>query len=96
MSSVTLHGETASQTRYKFLVRRPDKWKQQLYLRGRGSLTARHVAGTMLSCRLSEEATAEDFDLPVEAVRECLRYCEENMELVLDEVCEERVRGGLD
>jgi hypothetical protein len=61
-------------TKYTYLVSRPDKWKKQLYLKGRGSLTARDVIGTMLSNHLTPEQTVQAYSLPVEAVLESLEY----------------------
>lgn len=84
------------QTKYKYLVARPDKWKKQFYVKGRGSLTARHVVGTMYANNLTVEETAKNYGLPVEAILECVRYYEENKELIDAEVREERIRGGLD
>lgn len=84
------------QTKYKYLVARPDKWKKQLYVKGRGSLTARHVVGTMQANNLTVEETAKNYGLPVEAILECIQYYEENKGLIDAEVREERTRGGLD
>jgi len=81
---------------YKYLEPRPKNWRKQLYVKGRGSLTARHVVGRMYSNNLTAEATARGYDLPIEVVLECIRYYQEHQELVDAEVREERRRGGLD
>lgn len=81
---------------YKHLVPRPHKGKKQLYVKGRGSLTARGIVGAMHANGLTPAQVAKNFDLPVEAVWECIQYYEENKELVDAEVWEERARGGLD
>ncbi len=86
----------AVETQYKYLVSRPHKWKKQLYVKGRGNLSARGVVGALYSNGLTPEQVAKDFDLPIEAVLECIQYYEENKELVDAEVREERIRGGLD
>jgi hypothetical protein len=86
----------AVETKYKYLVARPDKWKKQLYIKGRGCLTARHIVGTMMSNNLTPEQTAERYRLPVEAVLESLEYYQENKALVDAEVREERRLGGLE
>lgn len=83
-------------TKYKYLVSRPDKWKKQFYVRDRGSLTARDVYGVMVTMEWSPEQVAEDYNLPVEVVLECIEYCQENWDLISAEVREERIRGGLD
>lgn len=83
-------------TAYQHLTARPDQRKQQLYMKGRGCLTARDVVGTMLSNHLTLEQTAETYGLPVEAVREAWEYYQENRPLVDAEVREERRQGGLE
>jgi uncharacterized protein (DUF433 family) len=82
--------------KYKYLVSRPDKWKKQLYIKGRGNLTARDIVGTMMSNNLTPEQTAKAYSLPVEAVLEAWQYYQENKTLVDAEVREERCRGGLE
>jgi uncharacterized protein (DUF433 family) len=84
------------ETKYKYLISRPEKWKKQLYIKGCGCLTARHVVGTMLSNKLTPEETAKAYSLPVEAVLESLEYYQENKALVDAEVREERRLGGLE
>ena len=81
---------------YQYLIAREEARKTQLYIRGRGCLTARDVVGTMLSNRLTPEQTAEAYDLPVEAVREAWNYYEENQAQIDSEVREERRLGGLE
>jgi uncharacterized protein (DUF433 family) len=86
----------AVETQYKYLVSRPHPWKKQLFVKGCGNLTARSVVGAMYSNGLTPEQVAKNFDLPVEAVLECIQYYEENKDMVDAEVREERRRGGLD
>jgi uncharacterized protein (DUF433 family) len=88
--------ESETRNGYQYLVARSDKWKKQLYVKGRGCLTARHVVGMMLSNQLTPEETAKAYSLPVEAVLEAWQYYQENNELVDAEVREERRRGGLE
>jgi hypothetical protein len=83
-------------TKYKYLVTRPDKAKKQLYVKGRGCLTARDVVGTLVSNNLTPEQTANAYGLPVEAVLEAREYYDENKSLVDAEVREERRGGGLE
>ncbi len=81
---------------WQYLVRRPHPWRQQLYIKGR-NLTARQLIGSMKANQLDEEATAADYRLPVEAVREALAYVESNRELLETEAEIERLmlkRGG--
>ncbi|HXF39859.1 MAG TPA: hypothetical protein VN687_09120 [Blastocatellia bacterium] len=83
-------------TEYNFLISRADTAKKQLYVKGRGCLTARDVVGTLMSNRLTPEQTADVYSLPVEAVLEACLYYEENKSLVDAEVSEERRLAGLD
>ncbi|HEY7310996.1 MAG TPA: hypothetical protein VH643_16650 [Gemmataceae bacterium] len=81
---------------WQYLVRRPHPWRQQLYVKGR-NLTARQLVGAMRANQLDEEATAADYRLPVEAVREAVVYVERNRELLETEAEIERLmltRGG--
>ena len=56
---------------WKHLERRPHHWRRQLYTKGR-NMTARQLAGAVLSNKMTPEEGACDYDLPVEAVREAL------------------------
>src|SRR3984893_9735854 len=64
---------------WQHLVRRQHPWRKQLYIKGR-NMTARQLVGSMKANLLDEAATAADFRLPVEAVREALAYAEGNKE----------------
>jgi uncharacterized protein (DUF433 family) len=44
----------------------------------------------MSANRLTAEEIAQSRDLPLEAVRECIRYCEENRQLLEDECDQEK------
>jgi uncharacterized protein (DUF433 family) len=82
---------------WQYLVRRPHPWRQQLYVKGR-NLTARQLVGAMKANQLDEKATAADYRLPVEAVREAVAYVEENRDLLETEAEIERLmlkRGGI-
>jgi hypothetical protein len=82
---------------WQYLVRRQHPWRQQLYVKGR-SLTARHLVGSMKANQLDEAATAADYCLPIEAVREALAYVEKNRDLLETEAEIERLmlkRGGV-
>lgn len=82
---------------WQHLVRRQHPWRKQLYLKGR-NMTARQLVGSMKANELDEAATAADYRLPVEAVREALAYVERNQELLETEAEIERLmlkRGGV-
>src|SRR5260370_42162860 len=66
---------------WQFLVRRQHPWRKQLYLKGR-NLTARQLVGSMKANQFGEKKAAENFHLPVEAIREALEYVQKNLELL--------------
>jgi uncharacterized protein (DUF433 family) len=75
---------------WQYLVRRQHPWRKQLYFKGR-NLTARQLVGSMKANQLDEAATAADYHLPVEAVREALAYVESNRDLLETEAEIERL-----
>ncbi len=76
---------------YRWLVAVPHPWRRQLSLKGR-RITAAQLVDVASANRLSPDAAATEFDVPIEAVREALDYCERNAELIAAEVAEERRR----
>ena len=78
-----------TKTQWKYLEQRPSSWRQQLYIKGR-KLRAHTVWSDMIVNQWSEEETAYNWDLPVEAVREAIEYCESHQELLKREAEEER------
>lgn len=74
---------------WRFLVERPHSWKRQLFVKGR-KLPAANVWRSMIVDKQTVEEAAFDWDLPVEAVDEIIRYCEANRELISAEAEEER------
>jgi len=97
------NGDTLEEARetpvepWKHLVRRRHPWRKQLYVKGR-NMTARQLVGAMKADKRSEDETAADFGLSVEAVREALAYFEQNKELVDAEIEMERTmhqQGGV-
>ncbi|MGK7895432.1 MAG: hypothetical protein AB4372_17885 [Xenococcus sp. (in: cyanobacteria)] len=79
----------ASKTQWKYLETRPESWRKQLYLQGK-KLRANTVWSDMLVNGDSVEETADNWDLPVEAVEEVIRYCETHRELLHAEAESER------
>ncbi len=81
---------------WQYLEARPHSWRRQLYVKGR-RLRAFSVWSDMSANQLTAEEIAQSRDLPLEAVRECIRYCEENRQLIEDECDQEeqwlRARG---
>ena len=66
---------------WKYLVVRKHPWRKQLYIKGR-NMTVRHLVGGVKANKFSDEQAAENYDLPVEAIREALAYFEANPEVI--------------
>ena len=73
--------EQAKPLPWKHLERRPHKWRRQLYVKGR-NMTARQLAGGVLSNKMTPEEGALNYDLPVDAVREALDYVQKERALL--------------
>ena len=82
--------ETVGAASWLYLVERPHSWKKQLFIKGR-KITAAQVWLDMQTNRLSVADAAENWDLPLDAVREIIRYCEQNRDLLSAEAAEERL-----
>lgn len=76
---------------WQYLVARPHSWRKQLYIKGR-KLLASTVWQDMLTNQMSPEQAAENWDLPLAAINEAIRYCETHRELLKLEADEERCR----
>jgi len=74
---------------YRYLVAKPDKWRKQLYLKGR-NMTVGQLVYSMRANNLSAEEAAADLDLPVAQVREAQAYYEINRDLIEREADEEK------
>ena len=72
------------------LEARPHPWRRQLYVKGR-RLRAFSVWSNMIANHLTAEEIAQSRDLPIEAVHECVQYCEENLQMLADE-CDQEER----
>ncbi|HIE30128.1 TPA: DUF433 domain-containing protein [Candidatus Poribacteria bacterium] len=79
-----------SQNNYRYLEPRPHRWKKQLWIKGRNMNVWNLVATIRTECYTPEEA-AENYELPLEAVREALDYYVQNKELVDAEAREEAI-----
>lgn len=83
---------------WQYLVARPHPWRRQLSVKGRRLLAAT-VWSDMQVNSLSVEEGADNWRLPVEAVREIVRYCQAHQDLLHMEAEEERRRlseAGID
>ena len=58
---------------YKYLEPRPKNWRKQLWVKGR-NMTVWYLIAAMRTERETVEQTAENFDLPLEAVLEAMHY----------------------
>lgn len=76
-------------TTYKYLVARPHPWRKQLYIKGR-NMTVGQLIYSIRTNNLSEEDAANDFDLPLPAIKEALQYYALNKELIELEALEEK------
>lgn len=76
---------------WQYLVARAHPWRQQLYIKGR-KLLASIVWQDMVANQMSLEQAAENWDLPLSAIDEVVRYCESHQDLLKLEADEERYR----
>ena len=76
-------------TEWQYLEKRPHCWRKQLYLKGR-RLRASIVWMDMIVNEMTPEEAADNWDLPLEAVKESIQYCETHQDLVQEEAAIER------
>jgi len=74
---------------WKWLTARAHPWRAQLWVKGR-RLMASVVWRSLCANGMTEAEAAEDWGLPVEAVREAVVWSEANQELIAAEAVEER------
>ena len=75
---------------WTWLVKREHPWRRQLWIKGR-NMTAGSVASTVVTNGWSPERMADEFDLPVDAVLEAIRYAETAKDLIDAEEAENRL-----
>ena len=75
--------------RWQWLAPRAHDWRRQLWVKGR-RLRASQVWRDMLANEMTEAQAAENWDLPLAAIREVVTYCAENAALIAAEADEER------
>lgn len=76
---------------WQYLVDRPQAWRKQLHIKGR-KLLASTVWQDMIANQMTLEQAAENWDLPIAAIDEVVRYCESHQELLRLEAEDERDR----
>ncbi len=90
-ANTKIEGTTGNPERYHYLERRPHPWRRQLYLAGRNMTVAQLIYG-MRANKLTPEATAENYELPLAQVREALQYFERHRDIVEQDQEEEKRR----
>ena len=78
----------AAKTQWQYLEKRPDSWRQQLYLKGR-KLRAYTVWSELLVNGDTILEAADNWDLPLGAIEEVIRYCQTYQSLLPQEAEEE-------
>ncbi len=78
-----------TKTQWQYLEPRPDSWRKQLYIKGR-KLTAFGVWSDMMVNGDTLEDTADNWEIPLDAVLEVIEYCETHQELIAAEAESER------
>jgi hypothetical protein len=88
---ILLHAEGNAGPRWKYLTERAHAWRRQLYVKGR-KLRAATVWLDMQVNGMTRDEAAANWELPLEAIDEIARYCEECADLIRAEAEEERLR----
>jgi uncharacterized protein (DUF433 family) len=83
--------QSSADNGWEYLVARPHPWRRQLYVKGR-KLRASTVWMDMQANEMTLEEAADDWDLPLAAIEEIIRYCESHRQLLSMEAEEERRR----
>jgi hypothetical protein len=83
--------ERPMQKGWRYLVERDHPWQRQMSFKGRRLLAATVWRDMVVNGQTAEEA-AEEWDLPVEAVHEAVRWCEGHRALLEMEAREEARR----
>lgn len=85
--------ERPDAAQWSFLVQRPHPWRRQLFIKGTRLAAATVWADVVANDQTVEQAAAE-WDLPLDAVREAIRYCEQHRDLLAMEAREERQQAA--
>lgn len=73
---------------WQYLAKRNHPWRKQLYIKGQ-KLLASTVWQDMIANQMSVEDAADNWDLPLDAIDEVVRYCESHQDLLKLEAKEE-------
>jgi hypothetical protein len=74
---------------WKYLVHRQHSWRRQMHMKGRRMLAADIWRDMVANGQTADEAALE-WDIPVDAVAEAVRWCEANQPLLVMEADEEK------
>ena len=66
---------------WQYLAKRNHPWRKQLYIKGQ-KLLASTVWQDMITNGMSVEEAADNWDLPLDAINEVIRYCESYRDLL--------------
>lgn len=75
---------------WTWLVKREHPWRRQLWIKGR-NIAAGTLARTAAANSWTPEQAADEYDLPVDAVVEAIRYADATAELIDAEEAENRM-----
>ncbi|GFE72199.1 hypothetical protein [Chroococcus sp. FPU101] len=81
--------QSETQTQWQYLEKRPHPWRQQLYIKGT-RIKASVIYSDMIVNHETPSEAAFNWDLPIEAVKEAIKYCETHQDLLKREALEER------
>ena len=87
---LVIAGLDSSTNEWTWLVRREHPWRRQLWIKGR-NIAAGSLARIAAANDWTPEKAAYEYDLPVEAVHEAIRYAEGASELIDAEEAENRL-----
>jgi hypothetical protein len=66
---------------WQYLAKRNHPWRKQLYVQGQ-KLLASTIWQDMIANKMSVEEAADNWDLPLDAIDEVVRYCESYRDLL--------------
>lgn len=73
---------------WQYLAKRNHPWRKQLYVKGQNVKGQKLLASTiwqdMIANKMSVEEAADNWDLPLDAIDEVVRYCESYRDLLLE------------
>jgi len=75
--------------KWQYLEQRPHKWRKQLYFKGK-RLRPYVVWIGMQTENLTISEAADNWDLPIDAIKEAIAYCESETNLLNKEAKEEK------